>query len=79
MNASDELIELYRDWQHALARYGDTHYTADLFFELSKLIEADPFLDNEGFEAALERLHRVAFTDPLPVRLTLGEIADPRE
>ena len=48
MNASDKLVELYRLWQDALARYGDTHVEADLFFELSRHIEEDPWLDNGG-------------------------------
>ena len=55
MSATDK-VELYRQWQDALARYGDTRVATDLFFELTKQIEASPFLDVQGFEAVLERL-----------------------
>ena len=74
-------IALYRDWQSALARYGVTHVTTDLFWRLCRHIEANPFLDNEGFDAALERLHDQAFPNAAtrPPRLTAGDFPDPRE
>ena len=75
------VISLYVEYQTGLANHGDTAHTRDLFFRLAKLIEADPFLDNEGFDAALERLHRAAYpvASTRPPRLTAGEIADIRE
>ena len=33
-----QAVELYRDWQDALAQYGDTHVAADLFFRLAREI-----------------------------------------
>jgi hypothetical protein len=74
-------IEIYREWQRARSLYGDTHYAADLFFELCKRIESDPFLDREGFEAVMERLHRAAWPDAKgrPARLAGGDLIDPRE
>jgi hypothetical protein len=74
-------IQLYRDWQDALRDYGDTQVATDRFFELCKLIEADPFLDAQGFTAVLERLHVQAYPNAStrPARLTAGDLTDPRE
>jgi hypothetical protein len=66
-------LDLYRDCQHALACYGgDTPVAVDLFYQLAREIEADPFLDVEGFEIGLERLRRAALPDAAtrPARLT---------
>ena len=70
------VIELYRDWQSALRDYGCTHVATDAFFELAKLIEADPFLDVQGFTAVLDRLHRQAYPEAKsrPPRLHTGEL-----
>jgi hypothetical protein len=78
---SAEIVELYRDWQHMLARYGDGQAAFDVFFKRCNRIEEDPCLDNEGFQAALERLHCKAYPDAAtrPTRLIGAEISDPRE
>jgi hypothetical protein len=48
---------------------------------MCKRIEQDPFLDNQGFQGALERLHLKAYPDASarPTRLIGAEIAEPRE
>ena len=78
---SDKQIERYLPWQDALARYGVTDYANDLFWQLCRLIEVDPFLDSERFAAVLESLHRAAFplASTRPARLTGGDLVDPRE
>jgi hypothetical protein len=74
MKTRSVAIALYRDWQDALSHYGVTHVATDLFFELCRHIEADPFLDAQGFEAALERLHDQAYpvASTRPARLHTG-------
>jgi hypothetical protein len=76
MRTTGGVIALYRDWQDALARWGDTHVATDRFFRLAREIEADPFLDTQGFEAVLDRLHVQA--DPearsRPPRLHTGPL-----
>jgi hypothetical protein len=69
-------IERYLSWQTALARYGVTRHAESLFFELCREIEADPFLDREGFQSVLERLHCAAYPNPAtrPPRLNAGEL-----
>ncbi len=69
-------IERYLRWQTALARYGVTRVANDHFFALCKLIESDPYLDREGFETTLERLHCAAYPNPAtrPPRLNAGEL-----
>jgi hypothetical protein len=49
--------------------------------KLAKLIEVNPFFNNEAFEATLERLHRAAYpvASTRPARLTAGDLADIRE
>jgi hypothetical protein len=69
-------IQAYLEWQNALSRYGVTQLATDAFFRLAREIEANQFLDNEGFDRALERLHRAAYpvAATRPPRLTAGEI-----
>jgi hypothetical protein len=73
-----DAVEIYRDWQCALARHGDTHVAAEFLSELAHAIETNPWCDVEGFQAVLERLHRVAFPDAAtrPHRLSGGEDCD---
>ena len=78
---STALIEAYGDWQTALRDHGCTAHAEGIFFELCSLIEADPFLDVQGFEAVLERLHDLAYpvASTRPPRLYAHELADARE
>ena len=81
MRTTNAAIALYRDWQDALARYGVTDVATDLFWQLCKHIESDPFLDGQGFEAVLEQLHVQAYPQAAtrPPRLTAGDLPDLRE
>jgi hypothetical protein len=78
---SGTVIERYLSWQASLARDGCTRHAESLFFQLCREIEADPFLDGQGFQSVLERLHCAAFpqASTRPPRLTAGEIPDIRE
>jgi len=75
MGMSGDTIELYRRWQQMLARYGDADVTMSAFLKLADRIEHDPFLDQRGFEATLERLHRQAYpiASSRPPRLRQAE------
>jgi hypothetical protein len=54
-------VDLYREWQRALRDFGDTHVADELLRELTRLIGINPWIDNEGFETQLIRLHLAAF------------------
>lgn len=72
-------IELYRDWQFQLAKHGDTRHTRDLMLALDRVMARElvicPF-DLWAHDAALEALHNLAFQEPRPPRLRIGEPAD---
>ena len=78
---SGTVIERYLSWQTALARHGCTPFTEGIFFELCREIEHDPFLDGQGFQSVLERLHVQAYpvASTRPPRLTAGDLVDIRE
>ena len=59
MRTTNAAIELYRDWQDALARYGVTDVAADLFLELCRHIEANPSSTRRAFAS-----HVVIFASP---------------
>jgi hypothetical protein len=70
-----DLVEIYLQWQSALARWGCTPATDRIFWRLAREIEHDPFLNTRGFEATLERLHRQAYpiASSRPPRLRQAE------
>lgn len=71
MTTTSTAIALFRDWQLALAQYGDTYVARDLFFELSKQLGIVPWLEVEAWERAVEELHEAAWPDAAsrPARL----------
>ena len=75
------VIAKYCEWQDQLRDHGVTHVATDAFFELCKVIEENPFLDVQSFEAVLERLHVRAYPNAStrPPRLTAGDLPDLRE
>ena len=68
--SESELLDLYRDWQAALERWGVTHVAADLFYQLLRKLDCTPWGD--VLEDDLERLHLKAYPDGAtrPTRLT---------
>jgi hypothetical protein len=78
------LVELYRELQEVLARWGETPYSLGLQYELERLLAREleiSLLDPEQLDAALDQLHLQAFADPKnrPSRLVGGDLIDPRE
>ena len=73
-----DAVTIYRDWQVALCRYGDTHVAAEHLSALAHALEINPWVQRELFEATLETLHRQAWpvATSRPHRLCGGENAD---
>jgi hypothetical protein len=71
---SDELLDLHRELQAALSRYGVTRYTMDLQFRLERLLAKEQgvnLADAKQLDAALDVPHRRAFdAKSRPQRLT---------
>ena len=70
-----KLVELWRDYQLALAQHGDTEYTHALLFDLLTAIRVS-LLQPEKLEFVFERLHERAWPDAArrPPRLHIGEL-----
>ena len=70
-----KVVELWRDYQLALAKYGDTEYTHGLLFDLLKAICVS-LLQPAKLEFVFERLHDRAWLDAArhPPRLHIGEL-----
>jgi hypothetical protein len=70
---SDELLDLHRELQAALSRYGVTRYTMDLQFRLERLLAKEQgvnLADAKQLDAALDVPHRRAFGREEPTAAT---------